>query len=173
MVVNRCPPAARGRRASFFLRVLIASVLLALPVQASSGAPPRHWFSLNPVKPFQGAAHLEYELTVLRHLSVRAAGEYRLVHDARRPDWSGQVGLRWWFAPAFGVQSGLFSGLQTGLAEAREHRAVGTGPFVGVDAGFRHLISPNLFLLPKVTIDFGLETRDVRPGLEVMLGACF
>ena len=123
--------------------------------------------AFNPVKPFIGLINLEIEYRFSNRMAVHIFMEY-LFREADHPDIVISSGPRVYGSESVNA-SDIFWGFNLGYLWFRDESAV-SSITAGGEAGYRGVITDQLYLLPRVIITCPLREPQLLPGAEMLIG---
>jgi len=152
-------------------------VALALPARAQERSLS---VGVNAVKLAVGLPNLELEAGLLPGLSLALFSEVLLYRTpltpppGQHPDWVLRLGPRYYpysFQPELDA-TGFLVGLAGGLAWAWQgpHPTPAT---LSLELGYKHVFLEHVYVLPRALLTHALNSRDLTPGLEILVGGSF
>ncbi|MGF1635581.1 MAG: hypothetical protein ACFCUU_00810 [Cyclobacteriaceae bacterium] len=137
----------------------------------------RNFIATNPVKPIIGLLNLNYEYQIRKKIGISAYSEilaYTVISDFNHPDAINTIGFSFYpFMDHLTINQGAFINLNTSYILYFRDDSIVNSFANGIHIGYKWLFRKNLFLEPKLLLNYTYENKEVLPGLEILMGVNF
>ncbi|MCC5916433.1 MAG: hypothetical protein JJU02_03805 [Cryomorphaceae bacterium] len=134
----------------------------------------RNFIAINPIKPFIGLPNLHYEYQIRSKIGLTAFSEvhlYKVISNFDHPDAVHTLGVSLYpFVKSQSNNRGFFVNLNTSLISYFRENNQSNHLANGVQLGFKNLFSNDLFLEPKLLLNYLHAENELLPGIELMVG---
>jgi len=137
----------------------------------------KHFLSINPIKPFIGLPNLHYEYQLRSGIGITAFSEilaYEVIRDFEHPDMVNTFGISFYpFLRDKVINQGWFVNINASyILYFRESDRVNSFAN-GLQLGHKWLFENNIFIEPKILINYSYQNKALLPGFEILVGFRF